>query len=148
MKIKKVLSALLAAVMVLASFAGCGKEKKKEAEEALMPSISTAATGRYVETKISLPDCRYADHNGNGEQHSSGENLHLRNDTDRRQMPDEYEKHTYGGPAWPRAYLDRHRRGQQNGQEQGVYGNGRRRVYRLGAVQADNVVLAAAAYNS
>ena len=60
MKIKKVLSALLAAVMVLASFSGCGKEKKKEAEEALMPSISTAATGRYVEMKISLPDCRYA----------------------------------------------------------------------------------------
>ena len=60
MKIKKVLSALLAAVMVLSSFAGCGKEKKKEATEALMPSISTAATGRYVETKISLPDCRYA----------------------------------------------------------------------------------------
>ena len=60
MKIKKVLSALLAAAMILGCFAGCGKEKKEEAEEALMPSISTAATGRYVETEIPLPECQYA----------------------------------------------------------------------------------------
>ena len=60
MKIKKVLSALLAAAMILGCFAGCGKEKKEEAEEALMPSISTAATGRYVEKEVALPDCRYA----------------------------------------------------------------------------------------
>ena len=60
MKIKKVLSALLAAAMILGCFAGCGKENKAEAGETLMPSISTAATGRYVEREIPLPECQYA----------------------------------------------------------------------------------------
>ena len=61
MKIKRMLSALLTVVLVMGSFAGCGKEKNAEAEEmALMPSISTTATGRYVEKEIALPDCRYA----------------------------------------------------------------------------------------
>lgn len=59
MKIKRILPALLAMALLLSCFAGCGKEKKEEAEEALMPSISTAATGRYVEKSIDLPDCRY-----------------------------------------------------------------------------------------
>lgn len=55
------LSALLAVVLVMGCFAGCGKEKNAEAEEmALMPSISTAATGRYVEKEIQLPACQYA----------------------------------------------------------------------------------------
>ena len=60
MKIKQMLSALLTLALLLACFTGCGKEKKEEAEEALMPSISTAATGRYVEKEVALPDCRYA----------------------------------------------------------------------------------------
>lgn len=61
MKIKRMLSALLTVVLVMGSFAGCGKEKNAEAEEmALMPSISTAATGRYVEKEIQLPACQYA----------------------------------------------------------------------------------------
>ena len=58
MKIKRMLSALLALVLVLGCFAGCGKEKKEEIS--LTPSISTAATGRYVENTIALPDSRYA----------------------------------------------------------------------------------------
>ena len=62
MKIKRMLSALLAVVLVMGSFTGCGKEKNAEAEEmALMPSISTAATGRYVEKEIQLPACQYAE---------------------------------------------------------------------------------------
>lgn len=58
MKIKRIISALLAALLVLGCFAGCGEEK--EPEDSLMPSISTAATGRYVEREIQLPECRYA----------------------------------------------------------------------------------------
>ena len=55
------LSALLAVVLVMGSFTGCGKEKNAEAEEmALMPSISTAATGRYVEENLWLPESQYA----------------------------------------------------------------------------------------
>ena len=62
MKIKRMLSALLTVALVMGSFAGCGKEKNAEAEEmALMPSISTAATGRYVEKEIQLPACQYAE---------------------------------------------------------------------------------------
>lgn len=54
-------SALLIVVLMMGCFAGCGKEKNAEAEEiALMPSISTAATGRYVEREIQLPACQYA----------------------------------------------------------------------------------------
>lgn len=61
MKIKKVLSVLLAMVIIIGCSAGCGKEKNVEAEEiVLMPSISTGATGRYVEKTIALPDSRYA----------------------------------------------------------------------------------------
>ena len=61
MKIKRMLSALLIVVLVMGSFAGCGKEKNAEAEEmALMPSISTAATGRYVEENLWLPESQYA----------------------------------------------------------------------------------------
>lgn len=60
MKIKRILSALLALALVLGCFAGCGKEKTEKAEDALMPSISTTATGRYVEKEIALPDCWYA----------------------------------------------------------------------------------------
>ena len=56
------LSALLTVALVMGSFTGCGKEKNAEAEEiALMPSISTAATGRYVEKEIQLPACQYAE---------------------------------------------------------------------------------------
>ena len=62
MKIKRMLSALLTVALVMGSFAGCGKEKNAEAEEmVLMPSISTAATGRYVEKEIQLPACQYAE---------------------------------------------------------------------------------------
>lgn len=61
MKIKRMLSALLTVVLVVGCFAGCGKEKNAEAEEiALMPSISTAATGRYVEKELFLPESQYA----------------------------------------------------------------------------------------
>ena len=61
MKIKQMLSALLTVVLVVGCFAGCGKEKNAEAEEiALMPSISTAATGRYVEKELFLPESQYA----------------------------------------------------------------------------------------
>ena len=60
MKIKRILSAILTLALVLSCFAGCGKEKMEQAEEVLMPSISTTATGRYVEKEIALPDCRYA----------------------------------------------------------------------------------------
>ena len=62
MKIKRRLSALLTVVLMMGCLAGCGKEKNAEAEEmALMPSISTAATGRYVEKEIQLPACQYAE---------------------------------------------------------------------------------------
>ena len=60
MKNKKIFSALLALALVLSSFAGCRAENKEETQEALMPSISTAATGRYVEREIPLPECQYA----------------------------------------------------------------------------------------
>ena len=61
MKIKKILSALLALILVMGCFTGCGKENNAEAEEiALMPSISTAATGRYVEKELFLPESQYA----------------------------------------------------------------------------------------
>ncbi|MBQ8640104.1 MAG: hypothetical protein IJ468_13135, partial [Lachnospiraceae bacterium] len=61
MKIKRMLSALLTVVLVMGCFAGCGKENNAEAEEiALMPSISTAATGRYVEKELFLPESQYA----------------------------------------------------------------------------------------
>ena len=60
MKIKRMLSALLTVVLVMGSFAGCGKEKNAEAGETLMPSVSTFATGRYVEQEIPLPECQYA----------------------------------------------------------------------------------------
>lgn len=61
MKIKNILSALLTVILVMGCFAGCGKEKNAEAEEiALMPSISTAATGRYVEKTLFLPESKYA----------------------------------------------------------------------------------------
>lgn len=57
MKIKRILSALLALILTLGCFAGCGKETE---EISLMPSISTDATGRYVETEIDLPESKYA----------------------------------------------------------------------------------------
>ena len=57
MKIKRLVSALLALLLVLGCFAGCGN--KKSEEDALMPSISTNATGRYVEKTIALPESRY-----------------------------------------------------------------------------------------
>lgn len=60
MKIKRILSTLLSLILVLGCFAGCGKENKEETGEALMPSISTAATGRYVEKEITLPKSQYA----------------------------------------------------------------------------------------
>lgn len=60
MKNKRIFSALLALALVLSSFAGCRAENKEETQEALMPSISTAATGRYVEREIPLPECQYA----------------------------------------------------------------------------------------
>ena len=61
MKIKRILSALLALALVPGCLAGCGKKTVLEAEEAaLMPSVSTAATGRYVEKELELPPCRYA----------------------------------------------------------------------------------------
>lgn len=59
MKIKRIFSALLVLALVLSCFTGCGKEKQEAAEDALMPSISTTATGRYVEREIPLPACRY-----------------------------------------------------------------------------------------
>ena len=59
MKIKRMLSAVLVFALVLGCFSGCGKENKEETGEALMPSISTTATGRYVEREIPLPACRY-----------------------------------------------------------------------------------------
>ena len=61
MKIKRILSALLAMALMLSCFAGCGKEKDEKEEEALMPSISTTATGRYVEKTIPLPDAQYCE---------------------------------------------------------------------------------------
>lgn len=61
MKIKRIISVLLVLALALSCFAGCGKEKNAEAEEiTLMPSISTAATWRYVEKEIQLPACQYA----------------------------------------------------------------------------------------
>ena len=60
MKIKRILSVVLAFALVLGCFAGCGKENKEKAEEALMPSISTTATGRYVEENLWLPESQYA----------------------------------------------------------------------------------------
>ena len=57
MKITRILSPLLALLLILGCFAGCGKEK--EADDVLMPSISTTATGRYVEKTIALPESRY-----------------------------------------------------------------------------------------
>ena len=60
MKIKRMLSALLTVVLMMGCLAGCGKENKAEAGETLMPSISTFATGRYVEQEIPLPECQYA----------------------------------------------------------------------------------------
>ena len=60
MKIKRFLSVLLTLALVLGCFAGCGKEKKEAAEEALMPSISTTGTGRYVEENLWLPESQYA----------------------------------------------------------------------------------------
>lgn len=59
MKIKRMLSAVLVFALVLGCFSGCGKENKEETGEALMPSISTTATGRYVEREFPLPACRY-----------------------------------------------------------------------------------------
>lgn len=58
MKIKRMVSALLILALVLGCFAGCGKEKEEEI--ALMPSVSTAAAGRYVEKNITIPQSRYA----------------------------------------------------------------------------------------
>lgn len=60
MKIKRIFSVLLVLALVLSSLVGCGKEKKEKTEEALMPSINTAAAGRYVEREIPLPECQYA----------------------------------------------------------------------------------------
>ena len=61
MKRKRILSVLLVFALALSCFAGCGKKEIVEAEEiALMPSISTGATSRYVEKNIELPACRYA----------------------------------------------------------------------------------------
>lgn len=60
MKIKRFLSVLLTLALVLCCFAGCRKEKIEKAEEALMPSISTTATGRYVEENLWLPESQYA----------------------------------------------------------------------------------------
>ena len=60
MKIKRIFSVLLVFALVMSCFAGCGKEEKAEIGEALMPSISTTATGRYVEREIQLPACQYA----------------------------------------------------------------------------------------
>ena len=58
MKIERILSALLIPVLVLGCFSGCGKEEVTEVE--VSPSISTDATGRYVEKTIALPESQYA----------------------------------------------------------------------------------------
>lgn len=58
MKIKRFLSTLLTIALVLSCFAGCKKEE--EVQSTLMPAISTAATGRYVEKELYLPESRYA----------------------------------------------------------------------------------------
>ena len=61
MKIKRTLSWLLALVMLLGSFTGCGKEKNVVHEMAVLePSIQAASTGRYVEKNITLPEGQYA----------------------------------------------------------------------------------------
>ena len=60
MKRIRILSVVLAFALVLGCFAGCGKENNEKAEEALMPSISTTATGRYVEKNLWLPESQYA----------------------------------------------------------------------------------------
>ena len=61
MKIKRTLSWLLALVMLLGSFTGCGKEKNDVHEMAVLePSIQAASTGRYVEKNITLPEGQYA----------------------------------------------------------------------------------------
>lgn len=59
MKIKRIASAVLTLAMLLACLTGCG-EKDEVMEVSLEPSISTAATGRYVEKSIDLPACKYA----------------------------------------------------------------------------------------
>ena len=59
MKIKRIISAMLAALLVLGCFSGCAKKEVAEVE--ITPSISTDATGRYVERNISLPESRYAE---------------------------------------------------------------------------------------
>ena len=61
MKIKRILSALLALALMLSCFAGCGKKDElEELDVSIEPSIDTSATGRYVEQEIQLPECNYA----------------------------------------------------------------------------------------
>ncbi len=61
MNVKRLFSALLSAAMILGCFAGCGKSKNaKDDEITLTPTISTTATGRYVEKELHLPESRRA----------------------------------------------------------------------------------------
>lgn len=60
MKIKKTAAAVLALLMLLGCFTGCGKEKEEASELAVTPSIISDATGRYVEKSIPLPEAKYA----------------------------------------------------------------------------------------
>lgn len=60
MKIKRIVSMLMALTMLMCCFAGCGKDKEKTDEEVLMPSVTPQATGRYIEKTISLPEAAYS----------------------------------------------------------------------------------------
>ena len=56
---KRILSLMLALVMLLGCLSGCGKEPELSVVEVSQPVIANA-TGRYVEQNIGLPDSDYA----------------------------------------------------------------------------------------
>lgn len=96
MKIKRILSSLLALALVMGCFAGCGKDNKEKAEEALMPSISTTATGRYALDMVMLEDGRLCHFTYNAEAPAVAEtelNIYsLYPDDDMTQMITRFQK--------------------------------------------------------
>lgn len=56
---KRILSLMLALVMLLGCLSGCGKEPELSVGEVSQPG-NVNATGRYVEQSIPLPDSDYA----------------------------------------------------------------------------------------